>query len=336
MKLKYSLFLIFIISILGWNFYNCCEESTVEIIERNFIVNNERYFIKGVCYDPVPLGYKKRSFDKIDEDLKLMVEAGVNTIRVYSPIDDISILDKIDKAGIKIIVGFGYNQEGYYDILSGSFENYIKKYKNHNAILLWELGNEYNYHPEWFEGDINNWYKALNEAAYKIKQLDNSRPVTTAHGEIPNKILIEKLDNIDAWGINVYRWDDPSDLLEQWTNISEKPLYLSEAGSDSYMTIEKYGYNKGENQLAQADANEKILDVVFNNSDIVSGVLIFQFVDGLWKAGNPGKQDIGGWAPNSIGVPYDGAPNEEFWGIVDIKRNKKKTFEVIKNKYNNN
>ena len=112
-----------------------------------FLVNNERYFIKGVCYDPVPLGYKK-SFDKIDQDLKLMVEAGVNTIRVYSPIDDISILDKIDKAGIKIIVGFGYNQEGYYDILSGSFKNYIKKYKNHNAILLWELGNEYNYHPE--------------------------------------------------------------------------------------------------------------------------------------------------------------------------------------------
>ena len=336
MKLKYSLFLIFIISILGWNFYNCCEEINVEINERNFLVNNERYFIKGICYDPVPLGHKKRSFDKIDEDLKLMVEAGVNTIRVYSPIDDISILDKIDKAGIKIIVGFGYNQEGYYDILSGSFENYIKKYKNHNAILLWELGNEYNYHPEWFEGDINNWYKALNEAAYKIKQIDSSRPVTTAHGEIPEKTLTEKLDNIDAWGINVYRWDDPSDLLEEWLNISEKPLYLSEAGSDSYMTIEKYGYSKGENQLAQADANEKILDVVFNNSDIVSGVLIFQFVDGLWKAGNPDKQDIGGWAPNSIGVPYDGAPNEEFWGIVDIERNKKKTFEVIKNKYNNN
>ena len=81
MKLKYSILLIFIISILGWNFYNCCEESTVEINERNFLVNNEIYFIKGVCYDPVPLGYKKRSFDNIDEDLKLMVEAGVNTIK---------------------------------------------------------------------------------------------------------------------------------------------------------------------------------------------------------------------------------------------------------------
>jgi hypothetical protein len=38
-------------------------------------------------------------------------------------------------------------------------------------------------------------------------------------------------------------------------------------------------------------------------------------------------------APNSTGVPYDGAPNEEYWGIVDIDRNKKKTFDIVKQKY---
>ena len=48
------------------------------------------------------------------------------------------------------------------------------------------------------------------------------------------------------------------------------------------------------------------------------------------RQGNPKTQDVGGWAPNSSGVPYDGTANEEFWGIVDIERNKKKTFEVIK------
>ena len=42
MQFKYSLFLIFIISILGWSFYNCCEEINVEINESNFLVNNER------------------------------------------------------------------------------------------------------------------------------------------------------------------------------------------------------------------------------------------------------------------------------------------------------
>ena len=335
MKVKYFIIIISAIIFVGWNYFYCCENDKISIEKRNLIVNSSNYFIKGVCYHPVKIGNENRSFENIDQDLELMIEAGINTIRVYSPIDDIKILDKINKAGIKIILGFGYNQDGYFDILSGSFIDYVKKYKDHNAILLWELGNEYNYHPEWFNNDINNWYESLNEAAYKIKEIDINRPISTAHGEIPSQSLISKLDNIDIWGLNVYRWDDPTDIFKEWKKISKKPLYLSEAGSDSYMTIEKHGYSKGENQKAQADANAKIIDAVFNNNDVVSGVLIFQFIDGLWKAGDPNKQDIGGWAPNSIGVPYDGAPNEEYWGILDINRNKKKSFEVVKKKFNN-
>ena len=335
MKVKYFIIIISAIIFVGWNYFYCCENDKISIEKRNLIVNSSNYFIKGVCYHPVKIGNENRSFENIDQDLELMIEAGINTIRVYSPIDDIKILDKINKAGIKIILGFGYNQDGYFDILSGSFIDYVKKYKDHNAILLWELGNEYNYHPEWFDNDINNWYESLNEAAYKIKEIDINRPISTAHGEIPSQSLIYKLDNIDIWGLNVYRWDDPTDIFKEWKKISKKPLYLSEAGSDSFMTIEKHGYSKGENQKAQADANAKIIDAVFNNNDVVSGVLIFQFIDGLWKAGDPNKQDIGGWAPNSIGVPYDGAPNEEYWGILDINRNKKKSFEVVKKKFNN-
>ena len=66
---------------------------------------------------------------------------------------------------------------------------------------------------------------------------------------------------------------------------------------------------------------------------IGSGVALFSFSDEWWKAGNPNLQEIGGWAPNSTGVPYDGSPNEEFWGIVDIERNRKAAFDVVKKKY---
>ena len=110
-------------------------------------------------------------------------------------------------------------------------------------------------------------------------------------------------------------------------------MYLSEAGGDSYMTISKSGYEQGVNQQAQADANAKILEAIFNNSETCMGVTMFSFTDGWWKAGNNNTQDMGGFAPNSSGVPYDGTPNEEYWGIVDIERNKKKTFNVIKKKY---
>ena len=54
----------------------------VSISKSQLLVNNETYFIKGICYHPVPQGSTKRSFDLIDQDLSLMVEADINTIRV--------------------------------------------------------------------------------------------------------------------------------------------------------------------------------------------------------------------------------------------------------------
>lgn len=309
--------------------------NVVEVSGRQLIVDNTPYFMKGVCYHPVLRGETERNFSTIDQDLELISEAGINTIRVYAPIDDIEVLDKIDAAGLKLIVSFGYNQKGVYDILSGTFLDYIMKYKDHNSILIWELGNEYNYHPEWFGGDIQNWYNALSQATDQIHDIDPNHPVATAHGDMPDKQALASNPNIDIWGLNVYRWDQPQSVFKEWQTVSDKPVYLSEAGADSYMKISKAGFKQGENQRAQAVANAKIIDAVLDRSDVASGIFIFSFTDGLWKAGNPNEQDIGGWAPNSSGVPYDGAPNEEYWGIVDINRNKKETFEVIKERFVN-
>jgi len=327
--------LIIYISIFISAIHSKHEYNKVIIQNNKLNVNGTEYFIKGICYHPVPIGETKRNFEMIDKDLSLMKEAGINTIRVYSPIDEVEIIDKINKAGIKVIINFGYNQNGYYDILNNTYLEYVKKYKNHNAILLWELGNEYNYHPEWFNGNIENWYNSMNSAAYEIKKIDQNHPVSTSHGEIPDNKARKMGSNIDIWGINIYRWDDPSSFISEWEKVSDLPIYFSELGSDSYMTRDFNEFKKGINEEAQAAANKAIINNVFKIRDKVAGILIFQFADGLWKAGNPKTQDVGGWAPNSSGVPYDGTANEEFWGIVDIERNKKKTFNVIKNLFKN-
>lgn len=325
---------VLIITILLLSCQGKKSKNEIVISGRHILLNETPYVIKGICYHPVPKGSNQRNFETLSQDLTLMKEAGINTIRVYAPIDDITVLDEIHAAGIKVIIGFGYNQNGFYDIFSGSFLEYVNKYKDHPAIFMWELGNEYNYHPQWFDGDLGNWYKAMNDAASQIKKADAGHPTTTAHGELPDIKALHSSPNIDVWGMNVYRWDDPSQIFSQWQTLSDKPMYLSEAGGDSYMTIAKNGFDKGVNESAQATANKHILNHIFDNLDICSGVTLFSFTDGWWKAGNPEKQDIGGWAPNSSGVPYDGSPNEEYWGIVDIDRNKKETYEVVKHKYN--
>jgi hypothetical protein len=312
---------------------NLFGQNVVSTSGRQILLNGEPYLIRGVCYNPVPKGSTTISWSTLTEDLQLMTEAGINTIRTYSPIDNEAVLDEIAAAGVKIIMGFGYNQGGTFDILSGTFIDYIETYKNHDAILFWEFGNEYNYHPEWFSNNINIWYNALNNAAIDAQIEDPNHPVATAHGELPDNTALSLCPDIEIWGMNVYRWDNPSTIFSEWESTSNLPMYLSEAGADRYMTSSQNGYTQGENEQMQADATENILDAIFDNLDICAGVAIFAFNDEWWKAGSPSTHDIGGSAPNSSGVPYDGAPNEEYWGIVDIDRNKMQAYEVVKTKY---
>ncbi len=134
--------------------------------------------------------------------------------------------------------------------------------------------------------------------------------------------------------MNVYRWDSPESIFNEWKTLGSKPMYLSEAGADSYMTAARDKYIQGENEVAQADATRNILDDIFRNTEICSGVTLFEFVDEWWKAGNNETLDPGGWAPKSSGVPYDGTANEEYWGIVKIDRYKKLSFDVVEKMFN--
>ena len=184
---------------------------------------------------------------------------------------------------------------------------------------------------------LENEENSIREVLERCEHRNNF--VFETRGAVTTKALLNYLlslsPNIDVWGMNVYRSVRPETIFEEWKEVSDKPMYLSETGADSYMQIATDKYEQGVNELAQADATEIILKATFNGQDICSGVTLFQFTDGWWKAGNNNVQDTGGTAPNSTGVPFDGSPNEEFWGIVDIDRNKKKVYDVVKDIYTN-
>lgn len=324
----------FFTALLGLTVLAACSTRQAEEHADDNIENASTYF-KAICYHPVSVGDTMRSWEMLDEDLALMKEAGITTIRVYVPIAEEWVLDKIAAADMRVITSFGYNQDSVFDLISGNYIDYVAQFKAHPAIYLWELGNEYNYHPEWFNDDLNNWYDALEQAVDAIHAIDTFHPVTTAHGEIPDSVALYKGRNLDMWGFNVYRWDVPGSFFTDWAAISDKPFYFSEVGADSYMTVATDTFVEGTNESAQAAAVAHILDEILAHEHECMGITLFSFTDGWWKAGNPETQDIGGWAPNSSGVPYDGAPNEEYWGIVDINREKKEVFDAIKQRFTN-
>ncbi|MFH1776065.1 MAG: glycoside hydrolase family 2 TIM barrel-domain containing protein [Candidatus Omnitrophota bacterium] len=187
------------------------------------IVNKKAYFVRGVCYAPVPIG-KSYLFDMWANPYKpwridgqLMKEMGVNTIRIYNPGDDYFALQEVItelylQNGIRTILGhslgfWDYPAANYADAevrkkITGNVLTMVKAFKDVPGILFWNLGNENNYS---FDGRINSWssaeidkldtpqkrsdmrakiyYKFIDDLAKKIKRIDPDHPVALGNGE---------------------------------------------------------------------------------------------------------------------------------------------------------
>ena len=78
--------ILYIVAFLSMSLMSCNGESQVDevsVSERQLLVNEKPYIIKGICYHPVPKGSETyRDFDNLTQELELMTEAGINTIRV--------------------------------------------------------------------------------------------------------------------------------------------------------------------------------------------------------------------------------------------------------------
>ena len=281
---------------------------TVSVNGRKLFVDGQRYRINGICYS-------RGSAGNYAEDIALMQEAHINTIRAYNAITDTAELNAFADAGVKIIMHLDEN----------NFKSYVKEHKDHPAILMWEFGNEFNYHPEWFGDDINNWYRKLEYCATETKKIDPTHPITTAHGEVPTLEVLNACPSVDVWGLNLYRFDNNVPAIKEFTARTNRAMYISEAGGDSY---DKKA--NAVNEVAQAQANSAIMNGIINEFDLCIGVAMFEFCDEWWKAGHPDIQNLGESAPNSSGVPYDGSADEEYWGIVNRYRTKKPAFYKLK------
>ena len=287
---------------------------TVYVEDRKIFVDDQEYRINGICYARGE-GNGENSGYTFNDDIPLLVDANINTIRTYAAITNSAELNAFANAGIKVIMMLNEN----------SYTWYVNQYKNHPAILMWEFGNEFNYHPEWFGNNIQNWYNVLENCASTVKSIDPNHPVSTGHGEVPNAQALNSCPSVDVWGMNVYRWLSPDSAIDELAAQTDKAMYISEAGADSFNSN-----SNSENQAQQAQATEIILNAIIEKSDLCVGVTLFEFCDEWWKAGNPNQQDIGGFA-NAI--PYDNYANEEYWGIVTRDREPKQSYYVVKDIY---
>ncbi len=147
-----------------------------------------------------------------DGPLDELAAAGANSIRTWGG-DVGTLLDDAHALGMTVTVGiwlaherhgFDYGDPVQVQAQLDEARAMVEKYKDHPALLLWGVGNEM---EEFDEGDNPAVWKAVNDVAAMIKELDPHHPTMTVTSFVHGKrieYLHHKSPAIDIHGINAY------------------------------------------------------------------------------------------------------------------------------------
>ncbi|MEE8359359.1 MAG: glycoside hydrolase family 2 TIM barrel-domain containing protein [Candidatus Omnitrophota bacterium] len=309
-------------------------------------------------------------------DVPLMKMMNVNTVRLYIDFGDNpdtykEILDVFYRNDIMVIMMVASSKN---DIDARRYENIVNICKGHPAILMWNIGNEWNldYNKYWGYETVEEAARATNSVAEKIKKLDGAHPVASCLGDRfmddePSNTIKDVVDmcaDVDIWGLNIYRGKSFRNLFLQWSAITDKPMYLSEFGIDSFKTTAytkadgaRVAFCKGsQDRDTQAEYDLSLWSEIGDNlsaydpEKVCVGGTIHSFNDCLWKVGCY-HASLGGlidYDDPVEGVSYktynnegfylpdgaqDGILNEEHFGVMDADRNPKKAFLVLRDLY---
>jgi hypothetical protein len=289
-------------------------------------------------------------------DIPLMAKMGVNVVRVYHDFgtgpDAFAILDEFYRYNIKVIMTVDSPRQG--DVGdAANITSIVKAYENHPAILMWDIGNEWdlnNYNGQY--PDLTSATMATEEFALLIKSLDPNHPVASSIAD-PDIFTVHPLSpsfspyalarpytsdmvntlapDVDVWGIQVYRGAMFGDVFNEWASISTKPMFVGEFGADSY--DHRSG---GENQPMQAQFDASLSDEDYLNlsaertTGTSLGALAFEWNDEWWKNGDPNTHNISG---ETNGGQPDDYNDEEWFGLVDINRKPKTVYVTLQQRF---
>jgi hypothetical protein len=305
------------------------------------------YTIKGVNWSPASIcterDQRAEEFAKwYDVDIPPMAAMGVNTVRTF---DDFGtgttathILDEFYANDIMVIMTVDRTIAD-----ADNITRTVNAYKEHPAILMWAIGNEWDlYNYDGYGGFTDTLQSAAftEWAAETIHDLDTAHPVASVLADIIRgpfsaaEIVADLVPDVDVWGINVYRGASFGGLFGQWRRMSTKPMFIAEFGADSYDHR-----ISAENQSMQGDFDRALWREVFLNLSATQptepcfGGLVFEWNDEWWKTGTACAHDISG--ETNPGQP-DGYNDEEYFGIVDISRQPKQAYAALGKAFSSN
>jgi beta-galactosidase/beta-glucuronidase len=238
-------------------------------------------------YFPIGTNYSYSLWNQSDDIIKAALDAemlmlksmGVNAVRVYTGIPAKWITYMYENYGIYTMLNhsFGrygvtvnkawigntdYSDNATRDLLLAEVTQMAEDYKNTPGLLLYLLGNENNYGLFWDGAETEDipeedrrstkrarfMYSLFNEAAVLMKNIDTNHPISICNGDLLfMDIIVEECPDVDIFGTNVYRGASFGDLFQRVKDEYNKPVLLTEFGSDAFNVI-----TDSEDQMAQA------------------------------------------------------------------------------------
>ncbi|WP_031425271.1 cellulase family glycosylhydrolase [Flavimarina sp. Hel_I_48] len=304
---------------------------------KNWEIKGNKIFYKGSVYPIEGINYYPKDtpwdmfgegFDSeiIAEDLQIIAEAGLNTIRIFLQYEDFGkaavqeeklvklqkTLDAAQANNLKVVVTL-FDFYGDYSVLDWTLTHeharqIVSRFKDHEAIIAWDLKNE----PDLDfksrgEEEVLNWLKFLIP---QIRRTDPNHLLTV--GWSSPEAAHHLKDELDLVSFHYYK--DKEQFLEIYTELQEainKPLVLQEFGISSYNgLLNPLGYNEAD----QAEYHNYMQD--FFSKDQVSFMswTLYDFDE----------------VPTSVvgRLPWRKARQKKF-GFLDTEGHRKPSFKYI-------
>jgi len=333
--------------------------------EMKLKINGNDFMVNGMNWDYFPIGTnysyslwkQPDAFIKqaLDDEMGLLKNMGVNTIRVYTGIPKKWIEYIHSNFGIYTMLNHSFGRYGltidgvwkpnteYSDtktreLLLKEATQMASEYKDTKGLLLFLLGNENNYGLFWDGAETENipvkdrkstarahsMYKLFNEAVVQMKAIDTNHPMAICNGDLLFlDIVAEECKDVDILGTNVYRGVSFGDLFERVKKEYGKPVLFTEFGSDAFNVL-----TNQEDQNAQAFYLKGNWKEIYENAAGLGkagnslGGFTFQFSDGWWKYGQTKNLDAhdnnASWSNGGYQKDFtegENNMNEEWFGI---------------------
>ncbi len=314
-----------------WRIRHMVKESVTAFNNTTKSTTKKPLNIKGINYYPqaTPWDMFGDNFDIdiIKKDFSIIKKANLNTLRIFIQYEDFGkanvkkeklfklkqVLDAAQTSNLKVIVTL-FDFYGNYDVLDWTL-NYkhastiVTTFKNHDAILAWDLKNEPNL--DFISRGKDNVIAWLEHLIVLVKSIDTKHAVTVGWSNIESATILK--DQLDF--VSFHYYEDVANFEKSYeglaSKITDKPIVLGEFGLSSYRGFWKpFGNSKNK----QASYHQKMQKVLSKKKIPFMSWTLYDFK-------TVPKEVVGK-------LPWRVKPQKAF-GFIDANGNKKPAFQFI-------